>query len=313
MPISYIDVFRPQQQDAVGQLLTGGTNVLTNALNNSIQIGRDSVNLRASQERDYLAERERVEALNQRKTEFFTQQQNVDRSFIESVFRDRRDTEEANADDVRDYKFKVRTDIRDAGLRAREVDSLIGARTASTKLAEEKFVHDRDEDTADRDLLKVRAEDILKKTQPQTFISRLFGADNSLPEDNISLGKELKEIGVTLRDPTLISRGDELASKGTKGVLDRREAIRRDPLRNRSGKKPVTDEERLVIVQREIAARENPNVQADKDLTQSVVIGLNELKLERDEILKRIAEKTGEKAPEEKETIFDRIRNRYKR
>lgn len=315
MPVSYVELFRPQQQDAVGQILAGGTNVLTGALNNAIQIGRDSVNLRASQERDYLAERERIANLDQRRAEFTQGQENIDRSFWENAFRDRRDTAEANKDDVRDFSFKSRTDARDATMRANELDSIIGARTAATNLAEKSFDL-REEDTATKkEYLKSRAADLLREDEPKPFIDRLLGSD-PLPEDDVSRGNELQSIGAALGDPALTKRGDALISRGTKGQLTRREERYAAP-RSRSSKTPVTIEEQIAELEMEVQAREEELAQLEADgedprLTQAQSINLRKYRIKLDQLRSK-AGKVPDKSGDTAKSLADQIRETYLR
>lgn len=316
--ISYVDLFRPQPQDGVQQILSGGTNVLVGALNNAVQIGRDQANLRATQEREYLAERERVENLNQRRTEFAVQQSNVDRSFWDSVFRDERDTAEANKDDTRNFAFKARTDSRDATMRQNELDSVVGARTATTELAEKKFSLEKEELDEKKNFLKTRAADILTTAKPPSFIQKLFGADSPAPEDSLSLGKELKEIGVTLRDPTVMKRGDDLLSQGKKGVIERRERIRNTPLPSRA--KTESDEERLVKLDRFVKAQERLRAELkavdeedeEDDLPDGTVEKLYDAQTEIEELRKKLAGKPGYTPPAaEPESWKDRVTKQY--
>jgi hypothetical protein len=300
MAISTVDLFKPQPLDGVGQILAGGNNALISALNNSVQIGRDAVNLRASQERDFLAERERVETLNQRRAENLMKDAQIDRAFYEDVYRDARDTKEKNEDDERDFDFQVAKDKRDAKLNRQDVLSLIGSRKHDDELEDKKHQRSEEETSATKALLQTRANDILTKVKQPNLIARMFGAEGPLPEDSTSLGKELKEIGVTLRDPALISRGDEIVSQGTRGMLKRKEDLRNNPVTRSSSKKVLTVEERLVELDRLIRSYEEIENDPEGDgLSYSDKVKKAKALTEMDDLRKTLSGKPAdEKAPE---------------
>ncbi len=128
MPISYVEMFQPQQMDAVGQILAGGTNALSGAINNSVQLGRDMVNLRASQEKEYLAERGRNEEMSQRRAEFLTNQRNTDRQFYENVFNANREFDYKEKTGNRSFLYDIYKNDQDYKLHEKDVLSAIGAR-----------------------------------------------------------------------------------------------------------------------------------------------------------------------------------------
>lgn len=320
MPISPIEIFRPQNLDGVGQILAGSNNALTNALNNSVQIGREQANLRATQEKEFLAEREKATLLEQRRVEFLKRSAQVDAQFGENVLQDRRNFAEDVGRDRRDFAFEVSKDERDANLRRFSTISSILNTDRQTAIEQEKLDLEKTDKVDKQDLLKKRASDILDKTKTPGFIAKLFGAEDPLPEDSIALGRELKDIGVTLKDPTLLNRGDELISKGTKGQLTRREDIRNTPLpaRPSTRKADQTDEERIVELARTIKAYEDlaadPN--AD-DLSNSDLVKKKKAELELAELQKKLADKPGSKPVEPSEdktkSFADRIREKYSR
>src|SRR5690349_21551471 len=197
MPISAIDLFRPTPKDGVQDILTAGVNILNGALNNAIQIGRDSANLRATQEREFLAERERIENLAQRRAELLQTQKNTDRSFVESVLRDRRDFAQDVKTDERDYAFKERTDARDFALRSFVVGNRVADSVEDNKRQERELKLREGDITERKSFLRTRAKDILDSTKAPGLLERIFGAPRreTLPSDDLTLGRELKEIG----------------------------------------------------------------------------------------------------------------------
>jgi hypothetical protein len=313
MPISPIELFRPAPLDGVGQILAGGTNILATALNNAVQIGRDHTSLRASQGKEFLAERERTENMDQRKAEFFTQQKNVDRNFIESVFRDRRDTAETNADDERNFGYKKEEDARDFALRSFSVGNNVALGNRSQDLQEKKFSLEEENTKQSKEFLKTRADDILKVTEPRNFIQRMFTPD-PLPEDNLALGKELRDIGVTLRDPNLVSRADKLLSEGTRGMDEKKARIRATlPPSRAVGKTPISDEEKVIKLTRFIDAWKKVEAESmeadDKTLAQSAKAKVYEAESELQALQKKLGKAEAE--PTKEETIVDQVKSKY--
>lgn len=100
MALTPISLFQ-SQGSGIAQFLQGGQNALASALNNVIQVGRDTANKQFAQERDFLGERQRVEALAQRRGENLQQQANLDRSFARSMFESDRQFADTNADQAR--------------------------------------------------------------------------------------------------------------------------------------------------------------------------------------------------------------------
>jgi hypothetical protein len=197
----------------------------------------------------------------------------------------------------------VETDTRDYALREYSTLKSILNQDEDNTLQREKFDLEKKEVEENKTLLRTRANDIINTTTPPSLIKRIFtGAETPLPEDDMALGRELKEIGVTLKDPTLISRGDALVSRGTKGVLNRREEIRNTPLPARpSTRKPSqTDEERIAELDRAVKAFEietsDPN--SDFEPTSRDLLRIREAKLELEELRKKVAEKSGSKPVE---------------
>lgn len=236
MAISYIDIFRPVPQDGVSQILSSAQNVLSGALNSAIQIGRDHASLQASQERDYLAERERNEVMKQRRVEFWQGQQNTDRAFKENVRRDVRDTEEENRDDVRDFSFKSRTDGRDAKLRADDVASLISSRADSRANEAENLTERREEnrlrreDAAEKkDFSRRFGEEMFGPEKPKTLWERMFSgpveppaATVDEPEVMRKKANDARRIAIQTQNPQLYKQATDLDNAAYKKEAEKK-------------------------------------------------------------------------------------------
>jgi hypothetical protein len=140
MALTPISLFQ-SQGSGIAQFLQGGQNALASALNNVIQVGRDTVNKQFAQERDFLGERQRVEALAQRRGENLQQQANLDRSFARSMFESDRQFADTNADQARQEArmnavdlFNQRESNRNFDLRKSEAD-----RIAEERRRQEEF------------------------------------------------------------------------------------------------------------------------------------------------------------------------------
>lgn len=83
MALTPVEIFQ-QPTGVIGQIV-GGNNTIANALQNIFQVGRDLANNQVRQERDFLSETSRLEALDQRRAEEAQQQANLDRSYDRSV------------------------------------------------------------------------------------------------------------------------------------------------------------------------------------------------------------------------------------
>lgn len=70
MAIAPIDIYQPPINNPLTSILSGGTQIIGQILQQQLQIGRDNANNAMAQERDFLAERARLDSLNQRKGEF---------------------------------------------------------------------------------------------------------------------------------------------------------------------------------------------------------------------------------------------------
>lgn len=128
MALTPISLFQAQGS-GIAQFLQGGQNALASALNNVIQVGRDTANKQFAQERDFLGERQRVESLAQRRGEVAMQQANTDRTFARGVFESDRQFADVNADQARQEQrqmamdlFNVNESNRDYNLRREETD-----------------------------------------------------------------------------------------------------------------------------------------------------------------------------------------------
>lgn len=142
MALTPISLFQ-SQGNGIAQFLQGGQNALASALNNVIQVGRDTVNKQFAQERDFLGEQKRVEDLAQRRGEVAQQQANIDRSFARNLFVSDRDFADRNADQARaEERMKAedlfrRTDAnRTYDLRKAESESLQKSRDLQLQEAE---------------------------------------------------------------------------------------------------------------------------------------------------------------------------------
>jgi hypothetical protein len=134
MALTPISLFQAQGS-GIAQFLQGGQNALASALNNVIQVGRDTANKQFAQERDFLGERQRVEALAQRRGEMAQQQSNIDRSFARGVLESDRQFADVNADQARQEQrqmamdlFNVNESNREYGLRQSEANRVAAER-----------------------------------------------------------------------------------------------------------------------------------------------------------------------------------------
>lgn len=283
MAISAIDLFKAQPLDGVQQILSGGNNALVKAISDAVQIGRDTASLRATQEREYLSERDRVEALNQRKAEELIKNRQVDRAFGESQFLNDRNFDENVRQDTRDYKFKVRTDIRDASLRDKVAVAEILNRSEDNKRQKEILDIEKENIAEKKAFQTIRANEILAETKPTPVMGRIFRAHGiydgnnveTLPEDAIAKGKELESIGIFQKDPALVKRGKQLISEGTQGTLARRAEIRATPLPPRPSTAKGTVEEKIAKLTFYVQAGQ----QFEADAKETLGEGLSDAKL----------------------------------
>jgi len=128
MALTPISLFQAQGS-GIAQFLQGGQNALASALNNVIQVGRDTANNQFAQERDFLGERKRMEDLMQRRGEVAMQQANTDRTFARGVLESDRQFADVNADQARQEQrqmamdlFNVNESNRDYNLKREETD-----------------------------------------------------------------------------------------------------------------------------------------------------------------------------------------------
>ena len=128
MALTPISLFQAQGS-GIAQFLQGGQNALASALNNVIQVGRDTANNQFAQERDFLGERKRMDDLMQRRGEVAMQQANTDRNFARDVFTSDRQFADVNADQARQEQrqmamdlFNVNESNRDYNLKREETD-----------------------------------------------------------------------------------------------------------------------------------------------------------------------------------------------
>lgn len=159
MALTPISLFQ-SQGNGIAQFLQGGQNALASALNNVIQVGRDTVNKQFAQERDFLSEQKRVEDLAQRRGEFSQQQSNWDRTFARNLFVSDRDFADRNEDQVRDEKrmdaqdlFKKTDADRTYDLRKSEAESLQESRDLTIKEAERQAEERQKQEQFEKDIL----------------------------------------------------------------------------------------------------------------------------------------------------------------
>ncbi len=128
MAIAPIEIFRPGGMDAIGQILAGGINVVSDAIHSAISIGKSNADLQLGQERNFLSEQRSEINLNQRRGENIVDQYNKnrvfdrdvqtqDRAFAENIFQDRRDFAESIFRADRGYDLAV-TSAADSSRRA---------------------------------------------------------------------------------------------------------------------------------------------------------------------------------------------------
>jgi hypothetical protein len=134
MALTPISLFQAQGS-GIAQFLQGGQNALASALNNVIQVGRDTANNQFAQERDFLGERKRMEDLMQRRGEVALQQSNTDRTFARGVLESDRQFADVNADQARQEQrqmamdlFNVNESNREYGLRREAADMAMDQR-----------------------------------------------------------------------------------------------------------------------------------------------------------------------------------------
>lgn len=134
MALTPISLFQAQGS-GIAQFLQGGQNALASALNNVIQVGRDTANKQFAQERDFLGERKRMEDLMQRRGEVAMEQSNKDRNFARDVFTSDRDFADRNADQARQEArmnaldlFNRKESNREYGLRREAADMAMDQR-----------------------------------------------------------------------------------------------------------------------------------------------------------------------------------------
>lgn len=300
--ISLIEMFRPQQMDAVGQILSQGNAVLQNAVNTTVQLGRDAVNLRKNQETDYLRQNEEQAKLSQRRFENDQTQQNNDRTFFESIFRDRRDTRINVARDARDFNYRQGQDKIKNDQNQQELDLRRNANDTNADLATQRNDLEsqrldlekqrvdllKEKNAADKTYLRSRANDILELTRPPTILESIFGGAPApqAPATQTKLADELRQIGDALNDPHISAQGDALRAKADTEAARIKAA---KPVAAR-GKVPQTDEQRLEYLQRQVSAWNA--VEADGDeLTNTDKVKRKAAALEIDQIKKRMADK----------------------
>ena len=143
MALTPISLFQAQGS-GIAQFLQGGQNALASALNNVIQVGRDTANNQFAQERDFLGERKRMDDLMQRRGEVALQQSNTDRTFARGVFESDRQFADVNADQARQEQrqmamdlFNVNESNREYALKKSEADMAMDQRRQ-----EEQFSRD---------------------------------------------------------------------------------------------------------------------------------------------------------------------------
>jgi len=86
MAISPVQIYQQPQSFGLQSIFGDGRNVLTNVLQNAIQLGRDAANNQTQQERDFLGERARLDSLRQRRGEFATEQAMRTAQFARNAF-----------------------------------------------------------------------------------------------------------------------------------------------------------------------------------------------------------------------------------
>lgn len=150
MALTPISLFQ-SQGNGIAQFLQGGQNALASALNNVIQVGRDTANKQFAQERDFLSEQKRVEDLAQRRGENIQQQSNWDRTFARNLFVSDRDFADQNADQARQEArlsandlFDRRQSNRDFDLRKSEAERQAEERDMLMQKAEQREQFDQD-------------------------------------------------------------------------------------------------------------------------------------------------------------------------
>lgn len=159
MALTPISLFQ-SQGNGIAQFLQGGQSALASALNNVIQVGRDTVNKQFAQERDFLSEQKRVEDLAQRRGENLQQQSNFDRTFARNLFVTDREFADRNDDQARAEKRMDAQDLfrqtdadRNYDLRKSEAESLQESRDLAIKEAERQAEERRKQEQFDKDIL----------------------------------------------------------------------------------------------------------------------------------------------------------------
>ena len=296
MPLSFIDIFRPQL-DPTAQLVGTGVSVLTSALKDSVQIGRDMANLRATQEKEYLVQKEAEANRAARRAEFLTTQKNVDRSFYEDVFRDERDTNIKTAVDARNFDYKVTEDAKNFALNSMTAGSTVAANNERVAAAQETRAAIRDQKAQDRLYASTRVGDILgapdapaPDSYASIFSSPTTGQPWSMPNETRpapvppalsspgipatpaptepevleSQAKELRRLGTSQRNPQLTAAADVLEQQAA-GVkqqrkLDAAAAIAARP----RGKAPVPLDDQIAKLEIAVKAGESTISAGDK-------------------------------------------------
>lgn len=306
MPISVADIFRPQPLDGTQLILGGAQNVLQAAIGAAVQSGRDAANLRASQEKEFLAERERQVQLDQRRVENLQQQKNTDRAFTENMLRDRRDFGFEVSKDQRDFEYQKEVDARRLALESLRVGSSVGIQEEELKLKKEEIRLMKEKQDADamaaegkiaasKDYLTKRADNILESTTPKGFIQRLFsgdifGGDSSpAPRSLVDLGTELSGVAKLLGDPNLAAKADELKIRGQK-QLDEISNAKKAKTGKVTGK-DVPLAERISKLEQQIQAWKITEAELDKSgkvLTGSEQQKKNQAILELEDLKKKL-------------------------
>ena len=263
MAISVADIFRPGPMDGTQQILASAQNVLQLAIGSAIQIGRDTANLRASQEREFLAERERAVQLDQRRAEGITQQANTDRAFKESVARDRRDFAFTANKDARDFNYDREMDAKKFALDSLRVGSSIGlqaegldlqkeeAKTRKAELDAEKAKREA-EDAKTKAFLNERADSIVAATKPRGIIERVFGFGNDQsPRSLVDMGSELLGVAKILGDPELAAKADSIKMRGQEALA---KVTPKAAAAVKKGKTEATTEEKIAKLETQIKA-----------------------------------------------------------
>ncbi len=195
MALTPIQVFNTGGS-SLASLFAGGTNTLTNALNNVIQIGRDQANRQFQQERDFLGEQRAEINLAQRRAENEARDFRTDRSFDRGLLESDRNFIEGRSRyedqqtrlDASDLFRSERAAVGDA-FREREV----GIREGETA----RLAAERDAEAAyNRDL--AQGPGLVERGT--NFVASLFGG-GSTPQERQALAVERARAAQAVRDP----------------------------------------------------------------------------------------------------------------